>query len=313
VTEPVVELDPVRIERNIARFHGAAEAAAGGVVGVRAHVKAHRCPEVTRLQLAAGAKGIAVHSAAEAALHVDAGATDVVVAWPWKQEWRAYRFAELARRCRVTVHADTAEMITALGEAAVASGIELGVRIEVDTGRGRVGVPPGGVAGLAELAGATRGVRLDGVTGYHGLSSAEEVARRAELDWEIAGLIVSAAEAVRAAGLECPSVCVGGTPAASTAFTVPGVTEVCAGAYATYDAGMADIGVCGPEDVAVVVHGDATELLKDCDQPWAPGVTSRRVDASTVQPAHICPIATRVSSYRVGSAEWSVHCLPDRQ
>jgi uncharacterized OsmC-like protein len=73
----------------------------------------------------------------------------------------------------------------------------------------------------------------------------------------VAEYVVGVADLLRARGWACPVVAVSGTPTAEGAVTVPGVTEVCAGAYALQDTGMSAIGVCAPDDVAVsVIAGD---------------------------------------------------------
>jgi D-serine deaminase-like pyridoxal phosphate-dependent protein len=102
------------------------------------------------------------------------------------------------------------------------------------------------------------------------------------------------AESIRADGIDCPVVSVGGTPTALGVFDVDGVTEICAGAYATFDGGLAQVGVCRPDQVALSVATDAADLLAGCSQPWAPQVD--RLPAAPphqdrLVPAHVCPFA----------------------
>ncbi|HEY6738701.1 MAG TPA: alanine racemase [Actinopolymorphaceae bacterium] len=290
----VVDLD--RVEANIHRFH--AGAARHGLA-VRAHVKAHRSPPIAARQVAAGAVGVAVHSAKEAELYATRGIDDIVIAWPWRDGWRAERFAALTGRCRLTVHVDTADILAGY------RGTGVGIRLDVDTGLHRVGVAPENAVALARAVAATDGVRLDGVTGYRGVESADEVADREQVGRAQAMLLVEVAEAIRADGIPCPVVCAGGTATASGAATVPGVTELCSGVYATYDAGSADIGLCSIDDVAVSVTDPG--VLAGCDQPWNPGVVSQ-VSGDRVLPAHVCPLA-KVSA----SEEWPACVLPDRR
>ncbi|MFG2011697.1 alanine racemase [Micromonospora sp. NPDC048868] len=336
---PRVTVDLARLDANVARY-GRRVAEAG--VALRAHVKGHRSPEIAARQVAAGAVGVAVHSAAEAEAYVAVGVTDVTVAWPWRDPWRWTRFAQLARHCAVTVHVDHPDAVAGLGAAAEAHGVELGVRIEVDTGLHRVGVDPGAAVGLAATIARTGGLRMAGVTGYVGITDPAAARDRVDLGRRQARLLVSVAERIRAAGSPCPAVSVGGTPTLAGALDVAGVTEVCAGAYALLDGGFARLGECDPGAVAIsvtttvtgtdgqVLRTDADELLAGADQTWMSGVVltapdGGQVDAGSVSvgdelrvlPGHVCPVVARRPLLHVLDAgepvaRWQAIVRPDR-
>lgn len=311
--EPRVVVETGRLDANIRRFHAATP------VAVRAHVKGHRTPRITARQLNAGAVGIAVQFAREARAHLAAGARDVVVAWPWPDEWRWAGFAALAADCRVAVHVTSADAVRGLAAAATAAGTELGLRIQLDDGTGR-GVDADAALALARLAAGTPGVRLDGLTGYVALTSGEQVKDAAAHGRRAAAALVEVAAAIRADGHECPVVCAGGTPSAAGAAAVPGVTEICAGAYPLLDAGLAAAGRCDVDDVALWIEADAAaadELLDRCHQPWAPGVV-RVEHRGRLVPAHTCPLLPRVAELSVRDGDrpagtWPVRCDRDRR
>ncbi|MFI7513580.1 alanine racemase [Micromonospora echinofusca] len=336
---PMVTVDLARLDANIARCTGRA-AEAG--VALRAHVKGHRSPEIAARQVAAGAVGVAVHSAAEAEAYVAVGVTDVTVAWPWRDAWRWSRFARLARHCAVTVHVDHPDAVAGLGAAAEAHGVELGVRIEVDTGLHRVGVDPAAAGELAATIARTGGLRLSGVTGYVGITGPDDARDRVGLGRGRARLLVSVAERIRATGTPCPQVSVGGTPTLGGALDVAGVTEVCAGAYALLDGGLARLGECDAAAVAIAVtttvtgtdgqalRTDADELLAGADQTWMSGVVLTAPDGAParpesvsvgdelrVLPGHVCPVVARRPLLHVLDAgepvaRWQALVLPDR-
>ena len=81
-----------------------------------------------------------------------------------------------------------------------------------------------------------------------------------------AAACVRAADHLRAAGLPCPEVSVGSTPTALSAKRLDGVTEVRAGVYVFFDLVMANIGVCGPQDIALSVL--ATVIGHQPDKGW---------------------------------------------
>ncbi|MCX4386872.1 alanine racemase [Micromonospora peucetia] len=336
---PRTTVDLARLDANISRYGKLADEAG---VALRAHVKGHRTPEIAARQVAAGAVGVAVHSAAEAETYLAVGVTDVAVAWPWRDPWRWTRFAQLARHCAVTVHVDHPDAVTGLGAAAVAHGVALDVRIEVDTGLHRVGVDPDAAGELATSIAETRGLRLAGVTGYVGITDPVTARDRGDLGRRQAQLLVSVAQRIRATGAPCPTVSVGGTPTLLGALGVAGVTEVCAGAYALLDGGLARLGECAPEAVAIAVtttvtgidgqvpRTDADTLLAGADQTWMSGVVMTRPDGTPVAadsvsvgdelrvlPGHVCPVVARQPLLHVLDsgepvARWQALVRPDR-
>ncbi|MBB5834024.1 alanine racemase [Kribbella italica] len=289
--DPAVALDLQQVNRNLERFHQ--QAAAAGCV-VRAHTKAHRTTELTTLQVSAGSVGAAVINARAAIGLAAAGITDVVVAWPWPEPWRWPLYVEAADRLdRFAVHVDQAETIRGLGALAVGAGTEIGVRIDVRH-TGEDGVLP-----LARLAAETPGILLDGVTGYPAPESRADIDDRAALGRRHARMLVDLAEQIRAEGIDCQVVSAGGTPTAEAAMDVPGITEVVAGAYSTLDAGLAAIGACGLDEVAISVSAAHADLLDGCHQPWDPEA-GPVLAGDRLLPAHICPLAKTLMRRGIG-------------
>src|SRR5579872_5109608 len=131
----IVDLD--RLERNIARM---AAIAAGGGKALRPHTKTHKTPEIARMQVAAGARGLTVAKLGEAEVMADAGFDDIFMANQLVGAPKIERLIALSRRARVTVGVDSPHAVTPLAEAGKRAGIDLPVRIEVDTGLHRAGV-----------------------------------------------------------------------------------------------------------------------------------------------------------------------------
>lgn len=302
-----VRLDLPKVRANVEAFHAEIE------VGVRAHVKAHRTVELGVFLVRAGAIGLAVHSGAEALAYAEHGVDDIVVAWPWQDEWRWPVFARAAAATRrFVVHVDSETAIAALGAAARDAGSSIGVRIDLRS------AADSDVLALAKAAATTDGVYLDGVTGYTGPETADELARCDELGATLAARLAAAASRIRAAGFDCPEVCAGGTSTARGALSVGGLTEVCSGVYPMYDAGSVTAGLCTPDQVAVTVEGDgAPELLAGTGQYWSPEETSvRRESDGSLLPAHICPLVRRIDAFELydgtgPAGHWEVRVRPD--
>ena len=128
--------------------------------------------------------------------------------------------------------------------------------IEVDADGHRSGVAPNDSATLVAIGrcltaggAALRGVLLHAGDSY-ALSDPQALAAAAEAE-RIAA--VTAANALRAAGLPCPVVSVGSTPTARYARDLTGVTEVRAGVFMFGDLYQAGVGSVAIEDIAVSV------------------------------------------------------------
>ncbi|GAB3981361.1 alanine racemase [Actinoallomurus acanthiterrae] len=232
IDTPALIVDLDRVRDNIAEM---AAVAAGHGVALRPHVKTHKMPELAAAQLAAGAAGITCAKLGEAEVMADAGCTDILLAYPLWGEPKLERLRVLRERARVRVSLDSVEVAEHL------AGADIEVFVEVDTGLGRLGRPPGRLT--AELVGAIEkvpGVRVAGLLTHAGhayrTTSEEELRRVAER--EVTDLVETAE--LCGGGLE---ISVGSTPTARHAAGVPGVTEIRPGTYVFNDANMIRLGV----------------------------------------------------------------------
>lgn len=261
VDTPYLAIDLQRLDENIQHFHSSIKAP----VQLRSHIKTHKSPQVAKRQLAAGACGIAAAKISEAAVFVDAGCDDVVIAYPifGASKWRAA--AELASRCeRFVVHVENAPAIVGLSEAAGDADTKIGVRIEIDSGFHRTGVDLGGAKELAKLVESLPNLYFDGITTHRSAFFPGAVGRDPyQLGVEEGQFMVEIADELRRAGHDVANVAAGSTPTAAGVASVEGITEVCAGTYVLNDAGMAAIGVVDPSSIAISVVATVVVAHKD--------------------------------------------------
>ena len=118
---PALLLDLDVLERNLAAM--AAKTHALGV-RLRPHVKTHKCPEIGRLQLAAGARGITVATLAEAEAFAAAGFDDVTWAFPLALSRLAEAVA-LARRITFRVTLESAAKVSRIARAVASFGARM--------------------------------------------------------------------------------------------------------------------------------------------------------------------------------------------
>ncbi|KQY57551.1 alanine racemase [Nocardioides sp. Root140] len=239
---PYLEIDAARMDANIARV--AASAASRGVA-VRPHVKTHKCVEIARRQIEAGAAGITVATIGEAEVFVEAGCDDVFVAYPlWVSEAQAARLRSLAERATLSVGVDSAEAAAQLALAGPQR-----VLVEVDSGHHRTGVAPDS-AGTVAAAARQAGHDVVGVFTFPGHSYAPDRTTTAAADESAA--LAAAAAALEAVGLPARIVSGGSTPSlAASLEDDSAVTELRPGVYVFGDAQQWELGSSRPDDIAL--------------------------------------------------------------
>ncbi|HWS73593.1 MAG TPA: alanine racemase, partial [Quisquiliibacterium sp.] len=239
VDTPALLLDLDAFEANMGAVHRFVAERGGRV---RAHGKAHKCPEIARRQVAAGAVGLCCQKVGEAEVFVRAGIADVLVSNVIVGEPKARRLARLAREARVGVCVDSPLQVAQLGEAAREARAVVEVLIEIDTGMLRCGVvEPAEAIALAQAVAAHRPwLRLRGLQAYQGR------AQHLRTPAERAGAIARAAErvalfraALEGAGHACDEVTGGGTGTYPLELGSGAWTEVQPGSYVLMDADYA--------------------------------------------------------------------------
>lgn len=237
LTTPVLLLDlPVALE-NIRRMASWVE----GRVGLRPHAKTHKCVELARAQVAAGAIGITAATVFEARELLRGGIREVLIANEIVGDGKLRVLSECAQLGRVIVAADDERTVGQVAGAAQAAGSEIGVLVEVDVGMGRGGVRSTEaalrVAGCVEEHGM---LSLQGVMGYEGHAVLEpDRARREQLVAAAMTTLLSHVEALRDRGYPVEIVSAGGTNTYDITGTVKGVTELQAGTYPLMDVAYA--------------------------------------------------------------------------
>lgn len=277
---PYLTVDVGRLDRNV---HAVAVGAAAAGLDLRPHAKTHKCAEIARRQLDAGAVGLTVATIGEAEAFAAAqppGGADLFIAYPlWVTEHKGARLRTLAAAARLRVAVDSVEGATRM--AAEVRGVDIDVVVEVDSGQHRTGVPPED-AGAVAAAAARVGLRVVGVFTFPGHGYGPGDARRRAAQQETDALAM-AAQRLRDNGID-PIVRSGGsTPTIEYAGSdVP--TEIRPGVYPFGDAQQMELGTTTADDIALtavatVVHRTGNRIVADAgskilgaDRPaWASG------------------------------------------
>jgi D-serine deaminase-like pyridoxal phosphate-dependent protein len=243
---PIVLADVV--QRNIDRMQGFA---AHHDLHLRPHVKTHKCIEVGRRQVEAGAVGITAGNLGEAEVFARAGFGDIFLAYPvWPSHAKGDRIRRLAQTTLLRVGVDNIAAIGALAGVMGAEADRLQVLVEVDCGARRSGAPPEAAGDLARAA-RDRGLVPVGVYTYPGHGSVGPGSRApAAHDQETA--LTSAVRSFEHAGITAEVVSAGSTP--TVAFSTGNViTEIRPGEYVFCDLNNLRLGACEEDWIALFV------------------------------------------------------------
>jgi D-serine deaminase-like pyridoxal phosphate-dependent protein len=251
---PAILIDMPTVHRNINKL---AAWSHKHRIGVRPHTKTHKSIAMARLQLQAGAVGLAVAKAGEAETMAEA-CDDILVAYPAFDPYRREHLTQLAKHKTVRVGLDSqyaAEMIAA---AAHAAGVRLGVLVDIDVGLHRTGVQSAEDAlHLAQFISRTKGLRFDGLMCYPGHLK-QPLDQQSESLQAVSAILSNTIDLLRHSGLEATIVSGGSTPTAYQSHLVPCLTEIRPGTYIyndmnTVSAGHCDLAECAAMLVCTVI------------------------------------------------------------
>ena len=235
VDTPALVLDLDALDGNIARM---ADAVKQSGVRLRPHAKSHKCAEIARRQIAAGAVGVCCQKVSEAEALARGGVADLLVTNEIVGKQKLARLARLVREAKVAVLADDAGNVADLDAAAREEGVRLDVLIEIDVGAHRCGIAPGEPAlALARRIAACRGLRFAGLHAYHG--SVQHVRDPRERRAAIAAAADSAQRTktlIENAGIACETITGAGTGTFMLESASRVFNEVQPGSYVFMDA-----------------------------------------------------------------------------
>jgi D-serine deaminase-like pyridoxal phosphate-dependent protein len=223
-------------------------------VDLRPHVKTHKVPEIAKMQLKAGAKGVCVQKVSEAEVFARSGIDDIFITNEVVGEEKLRRVAELALRTKLAVAVDNLENVSALNKACKERGVEVTALVDVDVGMGRCGVTPGEAPTIARSVGGAGNLVFGGVIGYEGhVGGAATDEERDKLCKQATDLVSEAKRAVEKVGLKVEKVSMGSSVSVWTNAKHPDVTEVQPGMYIFNDGFLLHNKVARIEDCALTV------------------------------------------------------------
>ena len=235
LTTPALVLDLDAFEQNIAahqqqiNLHG---------LRARPHAKSHKCAEIARRQIAAGAVGVCTASLHEAEAMVGQGINDILITSPVIGAGKLDRLMQLLERGAVVAAVvGDQENAASLAAAAHRSGQVLDVLIDVDLGMGRTGVS--NMESALQLVNAVcdaEGLSYRGLQAYSGrVQHINEFRERDQVYTGQLRLLSALIEALDRRGLKPATVSGGGTGTLALDCRDGILTEHQAGSYIFMD------------------------------------------------------------------------------
>jgi D-serine deaminase-like pyridoxal phosphate-dependent protein len=232
---PALLVDLDRFESNIQKMQTIVSRSGKQL---RPHAKAHKCVEISRRQMNAGAVGVCVATISELQWMAGAG-IGVLLTTPVASRFKTNHIAALTKSgadIRVVVdHPDQARLYQ---DSAAQKGTKLRVLVDLDIGDHRTGIPcdERAVALARQIAGSKNlifaGLQAYSVSGSHTEGAVE---RRNHSTKAIAQAIAIQKELL-ASGLDARTLTGASTGTWDIDTTIPEVTEIQAGSYPLMDA-----------------------------------------------------------------------------
>ena len=245
---PAMILDEELFEKNLNKM---AEHSKATGLKLRAHVKIHKCPEISKRQLALGANGVCCATTAECELMINSGIHGVLHTCQPAGRNQVARTVALARRDPTfTGVLDDPMTIDALEEALAAAHAKMNVIVDVYAGLDRQGCQPGESAlRLAQRVDQSKQMKLAGIMGYSGGASHTHgwEARKKKSTDDVAAMLETVA-LCRKSGLPV-EIITGGSTGTYNIDTENHLTELQAGSYIFMDTLYRQIGGKNDEHV----------------------------------------------------------------
>ena len=234
---PSLLIDKSRLLRNLADMQRYADE---NGAALRPHTKTHKCPEIAKMQLEAGACGIAVAKTGEAEVMAQHGIHDIFIANEIVGDLKLRRIAKLAEDgVTISFGVDTPCQVESAERVFAEAGVRVPVLIEIEVGENRSGIiEEADFLALLDTIKYCPHVPFGGIFSHDGnsyntenretLEALSEGAQRRTLHF---------ADLAAQHGMPCKTVSYGATPTfMNHVKLLPGITELRPGTYALMDA-----------------------------------------------------------------------------
>lgn len=238
---PALLLDLDKLDYNI---KAVSAPLAGTRVGVRPHVKTHKCPAIAKMQIDAGAVGVCAAKLSESEVMLENGISNVLMTGVNVTKPKIIKAMELRKKYPGFIQAvDNPQNAQDLQDAAKAAGIIADVVVDIEVIK-RSGVPAGDPAlALAQLVDKLPNLRFRGILAYDGgVQHVKGFKARKTRAFKTFEPVVESYELIKSSGLNLEIFSGGGTGTYDMMHEIPGFTDGQVGSYVFMDCQYLEIG-----------------------------------------------------------------------
>ena len=257
---PALLVDVSKLDRNIERMQATANAAGAKL---RPHIKTHKCLEIAKRQLQAGAAGLTCAKISEAEV-MSAVCDDLFVAYPIVGEKKFDRLDALSEKTKVCISIESLEGAQLLSDHLSKVGRKQEVLIKIETGLGRTGVAPENLETFLKQIGPLSPIRPIGLFTHEGKAYTKK--GREEIRNYLDGISSAMREArntFRTAIGDDPVISPGCTLTSRVLTEKDEFTEIRPGTYVFADTYCAESGVYDYDECALTVLVRIVAAKKD--------------------------------------------------
>lgn len=252
LSTPYVKIEERKLTGNIARMQNWVRQ---NGQALRPHIKTHRCVEIAKMQLAAGAAGITCSKLGEAEVMAAAGIDNILIACSLVGEDKMLRLSELIKKAAVTVTCDNALSAAQLNEVGLRSGRPVPVLAELLTHIKRGGVGEDALVPFVRRLCSLPGLCFAGIFAYSGLDPTSDPDHGLlHMSEQEARLLGTCKARLEEAGIPVKVVSGGSTVVSCRADVMGVLTESRAGNYVFGDIHYAQLGAVTEDTCALTVR-----------------------------------------------------------
>lgn len=253
---PSLLIDVKQVEKNILAMQARADELG---VKLRPHTKTHKMPYFAKMQVDAGACGIAVAKVGEAEVMADNGMGDIFIANEIVGIQKYERLRALHERIKIRSGVDNCFQVDQIEAVFANAHRPYEVLMELEVGENRSGViADDQIIELTEYIKSKRNVVLKGIFSHEGHTyKARDAQNCRQLAEESYRRTLRAADLIRSCGIELEVISIGATPSILNQSFLKGITELRLGTYIFMDMGQSraigDYGSCAATILAAVM------------------------------------------------------------
>lgn len=250
---PALLIDNQKMLSNIASMQNIA---IQNNINLRPHTKTHKSPDLAKLQLKYGAKGITVAKLGEAEIMADSGIDDILIANIIIGEAKLKRLISLKGRLKNLITCtDSIEAAMELNTAYLKAGLKGKVHIEINSGLNRCGLSNlNDIINLAFSINKMENLELTGILTHGGHAyNALDISEIRQIGIRESEFMLEIVESLAQNGIFLKEVSVGSSPTSKFCSTVKGITEIRPGNYIFSDMTQVSLGTAKIDECALTL------------------------------------------------------------